>query len=78
MYKRQIYYYLGCRKPCLRLWISSLTDRAIREGLDNLKPGSDYDNLYRCLLYTSSLPPLGGTGACYVHLFPKIVLQMLL
>ena len=34
---RYIYNYLGCRKPCLRLWISSLTDRAIREGLDNLK-----------------------------------------
>lgn len=44
---RYIYNYLGCRKPCLRLWISSLTDRAIREGLDNLKPGNDYDNLYR-------------------------------
>lgn len=44
---RYIYNYLGCRKPCLRLWISSLTDRAIREGLDNLKPGSDYDKLYR-------------------------------
>ena len=42
---RYIYNYLGCRKPCLRLWISSLTDRAIREGLDNLRPGSDY--LYR-------------------------------
>lgn len=44
---RYIYNYLGCRKPCLRLWISSLTDRSIREGLENLKPGSDYDNLYR-------------------------------
>ena len=44
---RYIYNYLGCCKPCLRLWISSLTDRAIREGLNNLKPGSDYDNLYR-------------------------------
>ena len=44
---RYIYNYLGCRKPCLRLWISSLTDRAIREGLDNLKPGSDYDSLGR-------------------------------
>ena len=44
---RYIYNYLGCRKPCLRLWISSLTDRAIREGLDNLRPGNDYDNLYR-------------------------------
>ena len=44
---RYIYNYLGCRKPFVRLWISSLTDRAIREGLEKLKPGSDYDNLYR-------------------------------
>ena len=44
---RYIYNYLGCRKPFVRLWISSLTDRAIREGLENLKPGSSYDNLYR-------------------------------
>ena len=44
---RYIYNYIGCRKPCLRLWVSSLTDRAIREGLENLRPGSDYDNLYR-------------------------------
>ena len=44
---RYIYNYLGCRKPFVRLWISSLTDRAIREGLEKLKPGSSYDNLYR-------------------------------
>lgn len=44
---RYIYNYLDCRKPFDLLWISSLTDRAIREGLDNLRPGSDYDNLYR-------------------------------
>lgn len=43
---RYIYNYLGCRKPFVRLWISSLTDRAIRQGLENLKPGSNYDNLY--------------------------------
>ena len=30
----------------MRLWISSLTDKAIREGLDNLQPGERYDNLY--------------------------------
>lgn len=44
---RFIYHYLNCSKPFSRLWISSLTDRAIREGLDNLKDGRDYDNLYR-------------------------------
>ena len=43
---RYIYNYLDCRKPFVRLWISSLTDRAIREGLENLKPGNSYDNLY--------------------------------
>ena len=43
---RYIYQHLGCKKPFDRLWISSLTDKAIREGLSNLKPGSHYDNLY--------------------------------
>ena len=43
---RYIYSYLNCHKPFNRLWISSLTDKAIREGLSNLKPGSSYDNLY--------------------------------
>ena len=43
---RFIYDYVGCNKPCERLWISSLTDKAIREGLQNLKPGGQYDNLY--------------------------------
>ena len=43
---RYIYNYLGCTKPFVRLWISSLTDKAIREGLDNLQPGERYDNLY--------------------------------
>lgn len=34
------------RKPIKRLWISSVTDRAIRDGFKNLKPGKDYENLY--------------------------------
>ncbi|MDD3704944.1 MAG: DNA topoisomerase III [Clostridiaceae bacterium] len=37
----------GFRKPIKRLWISSQTDKAIREGFNQLKPGKDYDNLYR-------------------------------
>ena len=41
-----IYQYIGCNKPFVRLWISSLTDKAIREGLRNLREGSLYDNLY--------------------------------
>jgi DNA topoisomerase-3 len=43
---RYIYDYVGCNKPCERLWISSLTERAIKDGLQNLKPGSNYDKLY--------------------------------
>lgn len=43
---RYIYNYVGCTRPFQRLWISSLTDKAIKEGFQNLKPGSDYDNLY--------------------------------
>ena len=43
---RYIYGYLGCQKPFQRLWISSLTDKAIREGLAQLKAGSAYDALY--------------------------------
>lgn len=37
-----IYGYLGCQKPFHRLWISSLIDKAIREGLAHLKAGSAY------------------------------------
>ena len=36
----------NCRKPIKRLWISSQTTKAIREGFQTLKPGSQYDNLY--------------------------------
>lgn len=43
---RYIYSFLDCRKPFVRLWINSLTDKAIREGLQNLRPGEEYDNLY--------------------------------
>lgn len=44
---RYIYEYLKCRKPFERLWISSLTEKAIKQGFDNLKAGSDFDGLYR-------------------------------
>ena len=36
----------GCTKPAKRLWISSQTDMAIKQGFENLKPAEDYDNLY--------------------------------
>ena len=43
---RYLYHYVGCNVPFDRLWISSLTDKAIREGLANLESGEKYDNLY--------------------------------
>ena len=52
---RYIYQHLNCHKPFDRLWISSLTDKAIREGLSNLKHGNYYDNLYS---FVSSPVPL--------------------
>lgn len=44
---RYIYEYLKCNKPFERLWISSLTEKAIKQGFDNLKPGNDFDGLYQ-------------------------------
>lgn len=43
---RNIYYYLGATVPFKRLWISSQTDKAIKEGFANLKEGTEYDSLY--------------------------------
>ena len=60
---RYIYHHLGCRKPFDRLWISSLTDKAIREGLSNLKPGSHYDNLYHSAKARSEADWLVGINA---------------
>ena len=60
---RYIYHHLGCRKPFDRLWISSLTDKAIREGLSNLKPGSHYDNLYHSAKARSEADWLAGINA---------------
>ena len=60
---RYIYSYLNCHKPFDRLWISSLTDKAIREGLSNLKPGSHYDNLYYSAKARSEADWLVGINA---------------
>ena len=60
---RYIYQYLDCKKPFERLWISSLTNKAIREGLSNLKPGSSYDNLYHSAKARSEADWLVGINA---------------
>ena len=60
---RYIYQYLDCKKAFERLWISSLTDKAIREGLSNLKPGIHYDNLYHSAKARSEADWLVGINA---------------
>ena len=60
---RYIYDYAKCRKPFRRLWISSMTDKAITEGFDKLKPGSEYDNLYRSAKCRSEADWLVGINA---------------
>lgn len=63
---RYLYEYLGCKKPFDRLWISSLTDTAIREGLLNLRDGKEYDNLYHAAKARSEadwLVGINGTQA---------------
>lgn len=47
---RLVYEQAGCSKPMKRLWISSMEESAIREGFENLKPGSDYEHLYHSAL----------------------------
>ena len=60
---RYIYQHLNCKKTFDRLWISSLTDKAIREGLSNLKPSSSYDNLYHSAKARSEADWLVGINA---------------
>jgi DNA topoisomerase-3 len=60
---RYIYEYLKCHKPFERLWISSLTEKAIKQGFDNLKPGSDFDRLYKAAQGRSRADWLVGINA---------------
>ena len=60
---RFIYEYLGIAKPFDRLWISSLTDKAIKEGLAHLQSGAAYDNLYYAARARSEADWLVGINA---------------
>lgn len=57
---RYIYNYIGCTKPVRRLWISSMTEASIRDGFANLKPASEYDNLYSAGFTRSKIDWLWG------------------
>ena len=60
---RLVYEQAGCRKPVKRLWISSMEEKAIREGFQNLKDGSCYDDLYRSALCRAQADWLVGINA---------------
>lgn len=61
---RLVYNQANCKKPIKRLWISSMEESAIREGFQNLKDGSEYDNLYQsalCRLWADWLVGINAT-----------------
>ncbi|MBB1643996.1 type IA DNA topoisomerase [Sphingobacterium sp. UME9] len=60
---RYIYEYLKCNKPFERLWISSLTEKAIKQGFDNLKDGAAFDRLYQAAQGRSRADWLVGINA---------------
>ena len=53
----------GCHKPLKRLWISSVTDKAIREGFAKLKDGREYNNLYAAAVARAEADWLVGINA---------------
>ena len=60
---RLVYEMAGCRKPILRLWISSMEDMAIREGFSELRPGAEYEALYQSALCRQKADWLVGINA---------------
>ncbi|SFO16569.1 DNA topoisomerase-3 [Paenimyroides ummariense] len=60
---RYIYEYLGIEKPLKRLWISSLTEKAICTGFENLKEGSEFEGLYHAARARSRADWLVGINA---------------
>lgn len=60
---RLILNHTGNKKPVKRLWISSVTDKAIKEGFKNLKPGKNYDSLYQSALARAEADWIVGINA---------------
>lgn len=60
---RYIYEYLKSNKPFERLWISSLTEKAIKQGFNNLKSGKEFDGLYQAAQGRSRADWLVGINA---------------
>ena len=64
---RNVYYKTGCKKPFLRLWISSMEDSTILDGFEHLRSGSDYDNLYHSALARSQADWLVGINGTRLY-----------
>ncbi len=60
---RLVYEMAVCKKPILRLWISSMENSAIREGFRDLRPGAEYDKLYQSALCRQNADWLVGINA---------------
>ena len=76
---RYIYYFLKCKKPFRRLWISSQTDEAIKNGFRNLKPGTDYDTLFNsahCRSESDWLVGMNATQALSISAGNRAVLSL--
>jgi len=76
---RYIYYFLKCKKPFKRLWISSQTDEAIKDGFRNLKPGADYDTLFNsahCRSESDWLVGMNATQALSISAGNRTVLSL--
>lgn len=76
---RYIYYYLKCKKPFKRLWISSQTDEAIKDGFRNLKDGSEYDTLFNsahCRAQSDWLIGMNATQALSLSSGKRTVLSL--
>ena len=76
---RYIYYHLKCQKPFKRLWISSQTDEAIKDGFRNLKPGTEYDTLFysaQCRSESDWIVGLNATQALSIAAGNRSVLSL--
>ena len=76
---RYIYYHLKCNKPFRRVWISSQTDEAIKDGFRNLKPGTDYDTLFfsaQCRSESDWIVGLNATQALSIAAGNRSVLSL--
>lgn len=60
---RLVYEHCKCKKPIQRLWISSMEEKAVMDGFNNLKEGKEYDKLYQSALCRSQADWLVGINA---------------